>query len=107
MDTDLVERVESELMPLESGERFRYEFDSERMEPSVALISAVAAVTDTVPSEVDPPLHDIIDPDAIDSLFATRTQTENDDSDSLIFYVGGCRVYLYPDDRVEVVPVET
>lgn len=38
--------------------------------PSVAVIEAVAAKEDTDPMALEPPLNDIVDPDALDRLCA-------------------------------------
>lgn len=104
METDLVDRVETEMKYLHQAGRYRLHFDRERMDPSVAIVAMVAAVTETSPLDVDPPLTDIVDPDAIDMLFESR-QDDGSES-SVVFYLDGCQVHLFADDRVEVVPPE-
>lgn len=47
----------------------RKRFDDETESPSVAVVSLVAAVTDRTPTELEP-LNDVLDPDALDALFA-------------------------------------
>lgn len=104
MNIDLVEQVKSELVAVDGGDGYRLDFDRETLDPSVAIVATVAAVTDTSPMEVEPPLTDILDPDAIDRMFQHRVTAENDDVDKVEFFIGGCRVSLYADDRVEVEP---
>lgn len=39
---------------------------------SQAVIDAVAAAEDTRPTELTPPLYDVVDPEALDRVFAGR-----------------------------------
>ena len=39
---------------------------------SRAVIDAVAAVEDTPPTELTPPLYDVVDPEALDNVFAGK-----------------------------------
>ncbi|WP_415383354.1 HalOD1 output domain-containing protein [Halosimplex sp. TS25] len=47
------------------------ETDSQRV--SRAVIDAVAAVEGIRPTELAPPLYDVVDPDALDKVFAGRS----------------------------------
>lgn len=55
----------------DSDDWTRYEW-SDRVDPSTALIEAVAAETDSDLTAL-PPLYDHIDPEALDELVTTRT----------------------------------
>lgn len=41
----------------------------DRLEPSQAVVEAVATAEDVSPRELSPPLAYVVDPDALDSLF--------------------------------------
>lgn len=52
-----------------ASKTYRVSFDgAESAPPSVALVDAMAAVTDTDPTALDP-LYESVDPDALDDLF--------------------------------------
>lgn len=102
MDTELVDRVADGLTTVDGGDRFHVTIDRPVIEPSVAIVAAVAAVTDRSPTAIDPPLSTIVDADAVDRLFAHRTDVDSEDH--VVFYVQGCRVELYADDHIEIVP---
>lgn len=55
---------------------YRVLYDPEDVAPSTAVISAVAALTDTDPLDIEP-LHSAIDPDALDTI-ATDQPAEGD-----------------------------
>lgn len=40
---------------------------------SLAVVSAVSSAAGVDPTDLDPPLYEVIDPDALDSLFQTET----------------------------------
>ncbi|SNZ17004.1 hypothetical protein SAMN06269185_2846 [Natronoarchaeum philippinense] len=59
-----------------SSDEHRFEWD-EDAPPSVAVIEAVASISDRDPIELDP-LHGYVDPDALDAIF------ERDDANPVI-----------------------
>ncbi|WP_123537847.1 HalOD1 output domain-containing protein [Halosimplex salinum] len=67
--------------------RVRYESD-DTTETSMAVVEAVAAATETEPTEM-PPLARSVDPDALDTLFASA-----DGPIDLSFRYGGVTVTL-------------
>lgn len=69
-------------------------------EPSVAVAVAVAARERVDPVELTPPLHDVVDPDALDALFADRDA--RDQAVSVAFDYCGYRVEISGDGTVDV-----
>lgn len=63
--------------------------------PSAVIVSAVAALTDRRP-ESCPPLYDVVDPEALDALFADRHGGE------VRFEYAGCRVTVVDGATVTV-----
>lgn len=59
---------------------------------SVAVAVAIAGTTGHDPASIEPPLYDIIDPDALDSLFNTQGQTESRTDGPVTFTTAGCRI---------------
>lgn len=57
-------------------DRERKRDSSSRTRPTKAIVEAVAAAEDVPPEEVVPPtyepLHDVVDPQALDALFAPK-----------------------------------
>lgn len=56
---------------------YRINFDFTTVSPATAIISAVAAVTETDPLQIDP-LYSTIDPDALNALFHWRNAQSSD-----------------------------
>ncbi|SIR04147.1 hypothetical protein SAMN05421858_1215 [Haladaptatus litoreus] len=70
--------------------------------PSIRVVNAIAEHEGTTPTEIRPVLYDIIDPDALDSLFS-ETQLGNSRSDGHVsFEYDGHKVTVYSDGRVEI-----
>lgn len=72
---------------------------------STTIIEGVAAVTDTPETDLDPPLYEIMDPDALDNL----CQPLNDDvlrdgSGQLTLSLHGCTVTLDWSGRIKIKP---
>jgi hypothetical protein len=68
-------------------------------EPSVAVVMAVAAREGVDPTELSPPLNDVVDPDALDALFAG---SDDESIGSLTFDYRGYSVEVRSDGRVHV-----
>ena len=61
------------------------------------VIKSVAEVEDADPLELTPPLYEVIDPDALESLFANdRTLGK------VIFNYSGCEVSVFSDGYIMV-----
>jgi len=61
------------------------------------VIKTVAEVKDVDPLEVTPPLYEVVDPDALESLFANdRTLGK------VIFNYSGCEVSVFSDGYIMV-----
>ena len=72
------------------------------------VIAEVAAAVDEGPTELDPPLYDVIDPEALERLFFRREIPPEDPSDHITFFYAGCLVTIYSNGEVEVTgPEET
>lgn len=65
------------------------------------VISAVSEATGTAPTELDP-LNDVIDPDALDALFATDGLGPSRPPTRVEFGYGGQTVVVTRDGSVEV-----
>ena len=74
--------------------------DSEDQSPSCRVIEAVAAEEGTSPIEIETPLYESIDPDALDMLFERRTTNT-----SIEFAFCGYRVTVRDDDPIELTPL--
>ena len=73
---------------------------------SVAVVTAVADVIERDPMTIEP-LSTVIDPDALDRLFASTDPTAQRGSGRVTFPLEGCEVTVYANGRVEVVAPET
>ncbi|GAA5049312.1 HalOD1 output domain-containing protein [Haladaptatus pallidirubidus] len=70
--------------------------------PSIAVVRAVAAITNTPSTSLDP-LHDVIDPDLLDRVF---TETRDTVRARMSFAFNGCEVTVSRNE-VSVVKDET
>lgn len=69
---------------------------------SIRIVSAVAAITDTPPTEMSP-LYTRVDPDALDRLFRPiPTEDRRGLASTLSFTLNGCEVTIYGDGRIEI-----
>jgi len=83
-----------------SGNTVVREFD-ETEPPSVALVTAVSECKGIEPTDLSPPLHDVVDPDALDNLFdRLRGPLTRDSVLEISEY--DCRIQVYADGRIEV-----
>lgn len=87
----------------ENTGRYRVEYDG-KTDLSVFIVTAVSSITDTDPTEIDPPLNEAIDPDALDRLFADRPGDRPREGGYLVFCLGGCRVAVYSDGEIVIDP---
>ncbi|MFD1589092.1 HalOD1 output domain-containing protein [Halorientalis brevis] len=79
---------------------YRSSFDVTVDTPSLAVISAIAAVTGVAITELDP-LHGVIDPDALDKLWLSSGTTERADS-RVTFPFAGYDVSLSRDGLLSI-----
>jgi hypothetical protein len=83
------------------------EYDIETTESvSSAIVRAVSAV-DGRPQQYMPPLSNVVDPTALDDLFAARSQGVPRTGGHLSIVYGSCRVVLESDEYLRVTPLET
>lgn len=83
-----------------SGDAVVREFD-ETEPPSVALITAVSECKGIEPTDLSPPLHDVVDPDALDNLF-DRPRGSLTRGGVLEISEYDCHIQVYADGRIEV-----
>lgn len=80
----------------------------DRMEPSQAVVEAVADREDVEPTELAPPeyetLYDAVDPGALDALFAPRRNGADRTDGSITFQFCGYTVTVTADGEVSVAP---
>jgi hypothetical protein len=69
--------------------------------PSLAIIEALAAIEDTAPEGLDPPLYDAIDLEAVDQLF---TDSDNTPTSTIVlqFSIAGWNVFVRDDGVLRV-----
>lgn len=78
--------------------RYRVAYDSVDATPSLAIITVVSTITGKDPVDLDP-IHESIDPDALDALFTAEFSSVN----RLTFQYCGYEITVGTDDVVEVV----
>ncbi|WP_162991640.1 HalOD1 output domain-containing protein [Halostella salina] len=70
---------------------------------SVTLVAALAEVSDSDPTDMDP-LDSYVDPDALDDLFRPHPGIRRANVGRLELAVAGYRVTVYPDGEIVVRP---
>ncbi|WP_458187890.1 HalOD1 output domain-containing protein [Haladaptatus sp. NG-WS-4] len=70
---------------------------------SIRVVQAIAEFEETNPTEVRPILYDIVDPDALDTLFEETHLGKSRTSGYVAFEYGPHEVVVYSDGDVEVV----
>jgi len=70
------------------------------------VVSDVAAAIGTEPEDLQPPLYDVIDTEALEQLFHRPEKNPQDPSGHITFDYVGCRVTVRSNGRVRVVPPE-
>ena len=74
---------------------------------SATIIEGVAAVTDTPKTDLDPPLYEIVDPDALDKLCQPlNNDVLRDGSGQLTLPLQGCTVTLDWSGRITIEPLD-
>lgn len=70
--------------------------------PSTAVIEATADLHRVDPADLEQPLYEVIDPDALDKLVADTAADNGQPSISVQFTYDGCLVNVSSDGSVEV-----
>lgn len=70
------------------------------------VLATVAARENTDPAELQPPLYEVIDPEALDSLFTPRTDGSVRTGGEVQFTYRGYRIRVTPSGDVRAVPEE-
>lgn len=84
--------------------RLRHDWRSDES-VATAVITGVAAVTNTPPTEMDP-LFEILDPDALDQLFASTAGGSSRDDGRISFEIEGCAVTVDATGEIALTPAE-
>lgn len=71
--------------------------------PSDAVVTAIAAEEGVRPDVVEPVLYDVLDPDALDALFAPRHDGARRGSGEATFVLADYEVTVGADGSVDVV----
>lgn len=82
---------------------FQHDFDG-TASLTTTLVHAIADVTGTDVSETEFTLHDHVDPDALDRLFAPEPDGTRRTSGHVSFAVWGYRVTVHGDGHIAIVP---
>lgn len=100
---DLTERAPS----LDLDGRAAYQVESNDWDVSTTVVKAVAEVTDCELLAGEPVLYDVVDPDALDRLFADRRGGTTLTNGKVVFELRGCQVEVRAGgDLVVYEPVE-
>lgn len=84
---------------------FQYDFDVTR-DPSTAIVEGIAAATNREPTEL-PPIHEYVDPSALDALVTSAADSDGDpvtvsfvydDIDIRVTSVGTITITLHSDE---------
>lgn len=76
----------------------RVEYSRRETEPpSIAVVRALARFADDDPIDVEPPLNDVLDADALDALFADRPDGTSRGMGTVSFDVADARVVVSAD----------
>lgn len=71
---------------------------------STAVVEAVAIVTNTPVTDIDP-LYDVVNPDALNHLYEPTSNGGRRDTDShTVFTIHDCEVTAFADGRIELRP---
>jgi hypothetical protein len=73
---------------------------------ATAVVKAVSEATDTPVSDIDVELNDVVDPDALDRLFAVRYDGTPRRGGTVSFEMYDCEVIVEKGGRVVAVPLE-
>lgn len=76
------------------------------LSPSERVVAAVAARKDVDPVDLVRPLDDVIDPDALDALFAPRSDGQPRGTGRVLFRYYGYQVTVTHEGAVDLVDVD-
>lgn len=91
-------KVHPELGPTAAAE--------ERTTPSATVVEAVARAKGVAAADLDQPLNAVVDPDALDALFAPRGDGTPRDAGAVSFAFAGTTVTVTGEAEVAVEPEE-
>lgn len=77
-----------------------------REKPSTKVVRAVAAYEGVEPTQFEEPLYDVIDLEALDSLFTERLNGDSRAGGHVVFTYGDYQVTVSSDGQVDVDPLD-
>ena len=77
-----------------------------REKPSTKVVRAVAAYEGVEPTKFEEPLYDVIDLEALDSLFTERPNGDSRSDGRVVFTYGDYEVTVSSDGQVDVDPLD-
>ena len=77
-----------------------------REKPSTKVVRAVAAYEGVDPTKFDEPLYDVIDLEALDSLFTERPTGDSRVDGHVVFTYGDYQVTVSSDGQIDVDPLD-
>lgn len=83
---------------------YRATFDSATVQPTVAVVQAMAAAEETDPTDLDP-LYEAIDPQALDRICSEGAPPRRDGNRAVEFTYQGRRVVVESLGFVEIRPI--
>jgi len=72
---------------------------------SERIVTAVADAADTTPDELEP-LYTVVDPDALEQLFAPTAAGNTRTDGQIMFTYGGYHVTVTSDGIVDIAPID-
>lgn len=74
--------------------------------PSLHVVQQVAASKGVDPADLDPPLHEVLDPDALDTLVQSAAHTASGDETTIEFVYRDRRVRIDSAGTVDVTDID-
>lgn len=86
---------------------YTVQYDRESEEPlSTAVVVAVTTAAGLDPGEIEEPLYEVIDPEALDDLFRTQEGTDVAPDSEVSFTLAGHRVTISAGETIAVRPLD-
>lgn len=73
-----------------------------RTKPSLEVLMKLAAYEEVEPTALEPPLYDVIDPEALDSLLTSSIRDRAQSTQHVVFNYRGKRIRVESDGTVDI-----
>jgi len=70
--------------------------------PSTAIVSEIARLEGMEPTEIEPPLYEVLDPDALDALFTSTGAQPPREGGYVLFTYRDYEVTVYGSGRIDI-----